>query len=470
MVSGKKTLVDMILTQVDHVITCDPLFRVLSPGTVAVHQGTIVAVGPPRELEEHYEAKETHTLQGFILLPGLVNTHVHGAMSLFRGLGDDLPLDRWLHERIFLAESRFVQPDFVRLGTLLSCVEMVLGGITTFCDGYFFEESAADAAQLLGMRAVLGQGVLSLPTPDVPNPSQIADRVAAFLESFSRKPSRLKPSLFCHAPYTCDPETLQWAKALCRDRGLLFQIHVSETSWEVQEVRSKYGLSPVRHLERLGLLDEGTLCAHAVWMDEEEIQILARSRAGVSHNLESNLKLASGIAPVPAMLQAGIPVGLGTDGCASNNDLDLFSEMSLTAKIHKAVSGNPTVCSAREVLLMATQWGAQVLGLGSVTGSLEVGKRADLIAIQLNQAHLTPLYDPVSHLVYAARSTDVRHVWIDGVAIVRDRVVQTADVSQILKKAQAIGKKIGTALLGEFCPPHDLHSKWLERSSKKSPL
>lgn len=446
MAMSTKIPVDLLLTRADHVITCDASFRIFSPGAVAVRDGTILAVGSPRELEDHYEAEETWNLSGHVLLPGLVNTHAHGAMSLFRGVGDDLPLHRWLHERIFPAESRFVEPEFVRLGTLLACAEMVLGGTTTFCDGYFFEESAAEAVELVGMRGVLGQGVLSFPTPDVPDPGQIPHRVLTFLESFSRKPSRLIPSLFCHAPYTCTPETLRWAKDLCREHGLLFQVHVSETSWEVDEIRSRYGLSPVRYLESLGLLDEKTLCAHAVWVDEEEIQILARTRAAVSHNLESNLKLASGIAPVPAMLKAGVTIGLGTDGCASNNDLDLFSEMSLTAKIHKAVSGDPTVCAARQVLRMATEGGARALGLGSVTGSLEVGKRADLVAAHIERAHLTPLYDPVSHVVYAARSSDVRHVWVDGVPVVRHGTIQTLDISYVLREARAMAQKITTAL------------------------
>lgn len=441
-----KTPVDCILTQADHLITCDDAFRVFSPGAIAVHQGLIVAVGTPAEVEQHHAAKETIKLSGHILLPGLVNTHVHGAMSLFRGLGDDLPLDRWLHERIFPAESRHVQPEFVHLGTLLSCVEMLLGGTTCFGDGYFFEEAAAQAADLSGIRGVLGQGILDFPTPDVPDPIAAKDRVWAFLEKFPRPSSRLHPSLFCHAPYTCRPETLQWAKTVCNDRGMLFQIHVSETLGEVEEIRSRYGMSPVRHLEQLGILDDKTLCAHAVWVDEQEIQILAEKNARIAHNVESNLKLASGIAPIPSMLEAGITVGLGTDGCASNNDLDLFSEMSLTARVHKAVAGNPTVCDARRVLLMATRMGAEALGLGPVTGSLEKGKRADLVAVDITQPHCTPLYDPVSHLVYAARSSDVRHVWVDGVPVVQNGLIRTVDMPALLQKARRAADVVAEGL------------------------
>lgn len=443
----QKTLVDGLITQVDHLIPCNDPFEVISPGAIAIHHGLIADVGPAQELEKRYEGKEMWPLPGHIVLPGLVNTHVHAAMSLFRGLADDLPLDRWLHERIFPAESRHVAPEFVFLGTLLSCAEMLLGGTTCFCDGYFFEEAAARAAALCGIRAVLGQGVLDFPTPDVPDPSAVADRVYTFLEEFPRRSSRLHPSLFCHAPYTCRPETLQWAKKLCMEREMLFQIHVSETRWEEEEIRSRYGMSPVRHLERLGVLDDKTLCVHAVWVDENDIRVLAEKRARVSHNVESNLKLASGIAPIPAMLEAGITVGLGTDGCASNNDLDLFSEMSLTARLHKAATGNPTVCAARPVLLMATRMGAEAIGLGAVTGSLEKGKRADLVAVDISQAHGTPLYDPVSHLVYAARSSDVRHVWVDGIPVVRDGLLCTIDLPAVLNEARAAGKAVAQGLL-----------------------
>ncbi|WP_448383971.1 amidohydrolase family protein [Desulfosoma sp.] len=432
----EKTPADFLITCVDHVITCDDTFQVFSPGAIAVHQGTIVAVGTPCELHQRYEAKETVTLSGHIVLPGLVNTHVHGAMSLFRGLADDLPLDRWLHEHIFPAESRHVQPDFVFLGTLLSCTEMLLGGTTCFCDGYFFEEAAAQAADLCGIRAVLGQGILDFPTPDAPDPKAVRHRIQAFLENFPRTSARLRPSLFCHAPYTCSPETLQWAKAVCTDRGMLFQIHVSETRWEVETIRSRYGTSPVAHLERLGILDDQTLCAHAVWIDDQEIHLLAETGACMAHCVESNLKLASGIAPIPAVLKAGIPVGLGTDGCASNNDLDLFSEMSLTARVHKAVTGNPTVCDARRVLLMATRMGAHAVGWGAATGSLEVGKKADMVALDMERAHLCPLYDPTSHVVYAARASDVRHVWVDGVPVVRDGVLKTVDVPNLLREVR----------------------------------
>ncbi|SMC18764.1 5-methylthioadenosine/S-adenosylhomocysteine deaminase [Desulfacinum hydrothermale DSM 13146] len=432
------TTVDLLLTEIDWLLICDPGMTVVKQGAVAVDGGTVVAAGSQRDLEARYRARETLPMSGHLVMPGLINTHVHAAMTLFRGIGDDLPLKTWLQEVIFPAEARHADDAFVELGTVLACAEMILGGTTTFCDGYFFEEAAARAAARAGIRAVLGQGVLDFPSPDLKDPSRARQRVEAFLDAARSWPPRLRPSLFCHAPYTCGPETLQWVKDLCRRQGLLFQIHVSETQWEVEEIETRYGRRPVFHLDHLGLLDPMTLCAHGVWLDPDEIALLAERGACLSHNVESNLKLASGVAPVPALIQVGVPVGLGTDGCASNNDLDLFSEMALTAKLHKATANDPTVCPARQVLRMATLDGARALGLSHAVGSLEPGKRADLIALRIDRPHLTPLYDPVSHIVYAARSSDVNHVWVDGRRVVQDGRLLTLDVPQLLCEAESV--------------------------------
>jgi len=442
MTKDPTTTVDLLLTDIDRLVLCDPDMTVVERGAVAVSGGTIVAAGPCDALEACYRARQVVRLPGHLVMPGLVNTHVHAAMTLFRGIGDDLPLQTWLQEVIFPAEARHVDGAFVELGTALACAEMLLGGTTTFCDGYFFEEAAARAAARSGIRAVLGQGVLDFPSPDLEDPSRARDRVAAFLDAAGSWPETLRPSLFCHAPYTCGPETLLWVKDLCRRRGILFQIHVSETRWEVEEIEGRYGKRPVFHLDGLGVLDPLTLCAHGVWLDEDEIEILAERGAAVSHNVESNLKLASGMAPVPGLLRKGVPVGLGTDGCASNNDLDLFSEMALTARLHKAVTGDPTVCPAREVLRMATAHGARAVGLAHETGSLEPGKRADLVALRIDQPHLTPLYDPISHVIYAARSSDVHHVWVDGRQVVRDGRLLTLDVPEILREAERIAAAV----------------------------
>lgn len=406
--------VDWLLFNADWVVTCDSDMTVLPGGAVAIGSDRLRAVGTTEEMLRRYRSRRSLDLAGHLIMPGLVNTHTHAAMSCFRGIGDDLPLDRWLHDVIFPAERSVVAPEMVYWGTLLSCVEMLGNGITTFCDGYFFEESAALAVRDSGMRAVLGQGILDHPTPDHAEPATARSRAESFLAAFPEGDGRLRPSLFCHAPYTCGPSTLRWVKDLSRERGMLFQIHLSETEWEVRTIERRYGRRPVFHLDRLGLLDRGTLAAHAVWVNEEEARLLAEGGAGVSHNVASNMKLASGVAPLPALLEAGVTVGLGTDGCASNNRLDLFREMDLTAKLHKVNGLDPVKCPAATVLKLATLGGAAALGWESETGSLEAGKKADLIALDVSQPHLVPLYDPVSHLVYAARGSDVRYAWVNG--------------------------------------------------------
>lgn len=442
--------VDLVLAPIAWIVTCDAAMRTIRGGALAIDGGRLVGVGTVEQILSICRGRETMDLSRFLVLPGLVNTHTHGAMSCLRGLGDDLPLERWLHEVIFPAEAAIVDEETVYWGTLLSVVEMLKNGITTFCDGYFFEEAAARAALDGGIRAVLGQGVLDLPSPDQPEPSRSRDRAQAFLRDFPGNRDLVRPSLFCHAPYTCGAETLQWVKSLCREHDLLFQIHLSETASEVAQLKAAHGESPVAFLDRLGVLDGRTLCAHGVWVDPEEIAILAHRGTGISHNVESNMKLASGIAPIPRMLEAGVRVGLGTDGCASNNDLDLFSEMDRTAKVHKAFSRDPTTCPAPRVLQMATRDAAAVVGLGDSVGSLEVGKQADLVAIDLDQPHLTPLYDPVSHLVYAVRGSDVRHVWLDGRMVVKNRTLLNLDERHTMNQVRRLASRLGTAPLEPF--------------------
>ncbi|MGV8075015.1 MAG: amidohydrolase family protein [Syntrophobacteraceae bacterium] len=435
--------VDWLLTDADAVITCDPDMRCIPCGAVAIEKDTLRAVGPTREVASIFRGRREISLKGFLVIPGLINTHCHAAMSLFRGLGDDLPLDRWLHELIFPAEAAHVNPEMVYSGTLLSLVEMLQNGITTFCDGYFFEEEAARAALDTGIRAVLGQGILDYPTPDQPDPARQKERAHLFLDSFPKDvDGRLRPSLFCHAPYTCGPDTLEWVKELCREREILFQMHLSETYAEVVELLKKYGERPVMYLDRLGVLDQKTLCAHAVWLEREEIDLLAERLVGISHNVSSNMKLASGVAPVPEMQAVGIRVSMGTDSSSSNNRLDLLRDMDITAKLYKAVNRDPVVCRASTILRMATIHGASVLGWEKEIGSLEVGKKADVVAIDLKQPHLTPIYDPVSHLVYSVRGSDVRHVWVNGRQVVLDGEIISVNTLDAMNGIKDIARKI----------------------------
>lgn len=440
--NGRAQHVDWLLLNADWVVTCDEQMTCIQSGAIAIEGDRIVDVGPSVDLEKRFNTTRRLDLRGHLALPGLVNTHTHGAMSCFRGLGDDLPLHRWLHELIFPAERKHVNPEMVYWGTLLSIVEMLQNGITTFCDGYFWEEEAAKASLDSGIRAVLGQGILDFPTPDQQEPSRAKDRAESFLASFPWKESRLRPSLFCHSLYTCSPETLAWVKQLCREQNILFQIHLSETASEVDECITRHGERPACFLDRLGILDENTLCAHCVWLDPQEIKVLAARSIGVAHCPESNMKLASGTSPVPDMLAAGMKIGVGTDGCASNNNLDLLPEMDMASKLHKVFRKDALACPAPQSLAMGTRLGAEAIGWGSEIGAIRPGKKADIAVIDIRQPHLTPLYNPVSTLVYAARGSDVRFVWVDGRQVVSEGRVVTVDVAEVMRKVKIIAERI----------------------------
>jgi 5-methylthioadenosine/S-adenosylhomocysteine deaminase len=319
---------------------------------------------------------------------------------------------------------------------------MIRSGTTTFCDGYFYEDGAAKAVAASGLRAVVGQGVVDFPAPGIPDPRINVKAAEAFVFRWQNKSSRLMPSVFCHSVYTCSPETLIAAKEICTEHKILFQIHLAETEAELEEAEQRYGKRPVDHLLTLGILDADTLCHHAVRVNEKEIELLAQSSVGISHNPESNMKLASGVAPLPRMLTAGVKVGLGTDGCASNNNMDLFQEMDTAAKLHKVHQGDPSLSSAVEIVEMATKGGAAALGMADIVGSLEPGKKADLITIDLNQPHLTPMYEPCSHLVYAARGADVRDVIIDGRMVMLNRQLVDMDEQEIMGKVREIASRI----------------------------
>jgi 5-methylthioadenosine/S-adenosylhomocysteine deaminase len=434
--------VDWLLFNIDWLVACDVEMTRIRSGAVAIDGDRVAAIGTSRELLGLFRGRVEADLGGYLLMPGLVNTHSHAAMSIFRGVADDLPLKSWLEETIFPLESYFINPDSVYLGTLLATVEMLKSGTTSFCDGYFFEESAARAALDSGIRGTMGQGILDFPTPDLRDPSKFQSRAEAFLSDFPDLTGRVRPSLFCHAPYTCGPQTLKRIKELCRSHNLVFQTHLSETAGEVDKIKIEYGRRPAMLLDSLGVLDEFTLCAHGIWLSKDEILAVARSGASISHCPESAMKLGSGVAPVPEMISLGVKVGLGTDGCAGNNDLDLFSEMGFAAKVHKAFKNDPLACPAEQVLRMATIGGASALGLEDEIGSIEPGKKADLVALNLNQPHLTPLYDPVSHIVYAARGSDVRFVWVDGRQIVKHGLVLSVDETEVITEAARMGLEI----------------------------
>jgi 5-methylthioadenosine/S-adenosylhomocysteine deaminase len=423
-------------------ITCNPSFDILRRGWVGVRHGRIETLGEQTEAWRQPDAHTVVDAHGGIVMPGLVNTHTHLPMTLFRGLADDLSLAAWLQDHIFPAERAAIRPESVRWGTLLACAEMLFSGTTTCCDGYFHEDCVASAVQTAGLRAVLAQGVIDCPAPGAPDPTQNLLLARRFCQQWLDRAERIRPSVFCHSPYTCSRQTLVHAKQLCSDFDLLFQVHAAETRWEADHMRSTTGGSPVVYLDRLGVLDERTLLAHSVWVDDADIAVIAARRTNVSHNPESNMKLASGIAPVAQMLAAGICVGLGSDGCASNNDMDLFYAMDVAAKLHKAARRDATILPAQRAIRMATIDGARALGLDHHIGSIEPGKQADLIVVDTRAPHLTPMHHPASAVVYAAKGSDVRTVLVGGQVLMRDRQLQTLDLEEILFHVQRIADAI----------------------------
>ncbi len=439
--SVRSTFFDMVVHN-GTIITVNPDFDIIRDGIICINDGIIQQILLPDENRVLPGARQVIDAGGGIIMPGLVNTHNHLPMALFRGMADDLPLMTWLNEHIFPAESRYVTGETVRWGTLVSCSEMLLSGTTTCCDAYFFEDATAEAVRQSGMRGILSQGIIDFPAPGVPDPARNIDKSVTFVEKWKDVCPTLTPSIFCHSPYTCSARTLQKAKEAAEQHDVLFQIHAAETRSEWEQIHNEHGVSPIRYLADLDLLDEKTLLAHAVWMDAEDIADIAAHGCGISHNPSSNMKLASGIAPIPEVLKKGIRVGLGTDGCASNNTLDLFAEMDLTAKLHKVHTLDSTTMDAQTVIRMATLEGAKVIGLGDRTGSLEPGKQADLIIIETARPHLTPMYHPSSHIVYAVIGSDVRDVIIGGRHVVRRQELLTIDIDQLIYEFRKLCRRL----------------------------
>ena len=424
------------------IVTVNSDFEIIENGIVCIKDGSLERVAENADNAALPRAKAVIDADGGIILPGLINTHTHLPMTLFRGLADDLPLDTWLNEIIFPAESKHITPNTVRWASLLACAEMVMAGTTTCCDGYFFEDDVARAVHESGLRAVLGQGVIDYPAPGVPDPAENIKTARDYVIRWKNSSALLRPSIFCHTPYTCSAETLTRAKSAAGDLGVLFQLHAAETKNEHDQFLSEHKFTSIQYLDNLGILDETTLLVHCVWLDDADMKIIAGRKSKVSHNPGSNMKLASGIAPIEKLAGYGIPVGLGTDGCASNNNLDLFQEMDMAAKLHKASTLNPTVLDAQMVLKMATIDAARAIGLDHMIGSLETGKQADLIIIDAHSPHLVPMYHPESHIVYAAKGSDVRDVMVAGNVLVRDRKLVNLDLNEIIHRVNEIAAVI----------------------------
>ena len=393
------------------------------------------------ELRYHGNA-EIIDARNCIIMPGLVNAHSHTAMTLFRGLADDLPLNEWLFEKIFPAESEHLRPETVYWGTLLGCLEMIASGTTTVIDGYFFQDDTVRAIHESGLRGLIAQGVIDFPAPGVPNPKDNLAVGEEYIKRWLGYSDLIKPGMFCHSPLTCSDKTLKRAMEISRDFSLPLQIHLAETSEEVSEIERLTGKRPVRYLDVLDILDEGLIAAHAIHLSDDEMECLAKRGVKTVHVPESNMKLSSGVARVSEMVEWGLIVGLGTDGCASNNNLDLFQEMDSAAKLGKVFTLDPVNLDATTVLKMATSWGASLLGLEKEIGTIEVDKKADIIVIDQNSPHLVPLYNPLSTIVYSASGADVRDVIVNGRILLKDRTFLTLDPEEIIERVTAFGREI----------------------------
>jgi 5-methylthioadenosine/S-adenosylhomocysteine deaminase len=427
------------------VITQNAARQILSPGAVAIDSSDIVEVGAPDVIAAKYQARETVDARGQVVLPGLINAHTHAPMVMYRGLADDLALMDWLQKYIFPAEAKTVSPELVRIGTRLAALEMIESGTTTFADMYYFEEEIAKAAFGAGLRGVLGETIIQFPVADAKTPAEGLARAERFIREFKDN-GLIVPAVAPHALYTNDKTTLVASAALGRKYDVPILIHFAETEDEVRTVREQYELTPTAFLESIGFWGPKTLGAHGVWVTDDDIAILKRRGVGVAHNPESNMKLASGAAPVTKYLAAGVALGLGTDGAASNNDLDMFEAMRQAAFLAKHATKDPTAVSAKTALDLATVGGARALAMERLIGSLEAGKRADVITVSMREARQTPLYDPISHLVYVTRGDDVRTTIVNGKILMKDRQVRTLDRATVIADANRLAAKVREAV------------------------
>jgi 5-methylthioadenosine/S-adenosylhomocysteine deaminase len=433
------------------VLTVNQDMDLYQNGAVAIRGDSIVAVGPSEAILRQYTAAEVVRCDGQIIMPGLVNAHTHAAMTLLRGVADDLRLDVWLMGYVMPTEHRFVSPEFCRLGSLLACAEMIRSGVTMFADMYYFEADVAAATAQAGLRAVCGQTILKFPAPDADSYEESLAHTRQFIETWKGHPL-IVPAVAPHAPYTCTDEILKACAELALEYDVPLLTHIAETRLEVEDSRRDFDMPVVPRVKKLNVLDAKTLAAHCVHVDSGEIRTLFNHNTGVAHCPTSNLKLASGIAPVAEMLERNLKVGIGTDGPASNNDLDMFEEVRLAAILAKGATLDPTILPAKQALTMATRLGAEAMHQAHLTGSLEVGKRADLIVVDRSPLHNTPSFERdsdavYSQIVYAAKSTDVAHVMVNGAWLMRDRKVLTVDEAAVMKEAAAIAKQIDSFLI-----------------------
>ncbi len=408
---------------------------VLQNHSVVISRDKITDIGKANEIKEKYQAQTTIDATDKIIMPGLINTHTHTGMTLLRGFADDLPLQIWLNKYVFPTEAHFVSPEFVKTSLQLAMLEMILSGTTTFNDMYFYQKNNAEIISEMGMRAMLSESVANFPVPGNENFKTALKYSQEFIDQYKNH-ELIIPAVAVHAPFTATQEILQATKDVANQNNVSFNIHLSETDWETQTIKERHNLTSTQWLHKLNILDSKTIAAHAIHLTPQDIEIIKKQDVGIAHNPECNMKISSGIAPIPTYLNNNIKVGIGTDGAASNNNLDLLEEIHTMALLHKVATAEPTVLPAKECLKIATIKGAKVIGMENEIGSIEKGKKADIITINTDAPHAIPLYDPYSAIVYALNSNDVNDSIINGNLIMQNRKIIDADINQIKNKAQ----------------------------------
>ena len=435
-----------LLIEGDHLVTMEKSLDIIQKGAVAIHQGVIVAVGKAENIKKLYKPEILLRGENRIVMPGLINGHSHAAMTLFRGIADDYPLFEWLNNYIFPAEVAFVDKEFVKLGTELACWEMIRGGTTTFVDMYYFPEIISRVVDSCGLRALVSATVIDQASPDATDARDSLLKGEAFIKKWKNKNQRIMPILGPHSNYTLDLEQLQQTRDLAARLGVGLSIHMAESIFENQHAKTKYNDTSVKVFESIGFLKGPTIAAHMVWPSDEEIRILKKRNVGVIYNPTSNMKTGAGIAPIIKMLDAGINIGLGTDGAASNNDLDMWEEMRLAALLQKIENMDPAVLPARQVLAMATIEGATAIGLSEELGSIKAGKRADIIQVSTEDVHYVPTFDIVSHLVYVSDEQDVTTVVVDGRILMKNQEILTIETKKLKERAVELAARIKNKL------------------------
>jgi len=423
------------------ILSMDKNFSIITDGAIIIDKGKIVEIGDSEKLRINFPVLKSIEAKGKLVMPGLINTHTHSAMTIFRGFADDIALKSWLHEFVFPSEAKYINAETVKLGTTLAIAEMLLSGTTTYNDMYFYVQEAAEVTEKFGMRAVLSEGIIDYPTPSAASPEIGIIHTEELLQNWKNN-TLINIAISAHSPYSCSKNLLQKVKSFADKHAIKLHIHLAETQWEVVEIQKLHKLTPTEYLESIGILDSNVIAAHSVHLTEHDIDLYAKYGLGVAHNPECNMKLASGVAPIPKLLAKGVKVGIGTDGVASNNNLDIFQDLRTAAFVHKLVNSNPSLVNAKEMVKMATIGGAQVLGLEHEIGSLEKGKKADLLIVDLFKPHLMPIYDIYSHIVFSMTGNDVETSIINGKIVMENRFIKGLDFANLSSQVQEIANKI----------------------------